>query len=263
MAIPLERRVVWLLGAIGGLTVSGCFLDATSEATSQGGSDPTTTSTGGGTASTGGFEGTGGSTASTGGGGTVVSEGGTGPGGAGGAATGGGGAGGEGGSPASCGDGVVDVGEQCDDHNASPGDGCEECQIVCPDAGAVLDTATNHCYWLSTQTVSWNTASTSCPAGSHLATITSQNENDFIQGSFVIPTIGAWIGGSDTQTEGTYVWVTGEPFGFTFWEPNEPSNSGGGPGEDCIELTAGAPADWNDDGCAKHQVFLCERELVF
>lgn len=236
---------------MGGLAVSGCFLDATGEAPSQGGSDPTTTSTGGASAGAGGSAGTGGSTPNHGGGGAVV-EGGAGP----------GGAGGQGGAPPICGDGNVDPGEQCDDHNSEPGDGCEDCQIVCPDTGAILDPSTNHCYWLSTQTVSWNTASTSCPAGSHLATIASQTENDFIQASFVIPPIGAWLGGNDIQTEGTYVWVTGEPFGFTFWEGGEPSNGGAGPSEDCIEITAGTPADWNDDGCAKPQVYLCERELA-
>jgi cysteine-rich repeat protein len=39
-------------------------------------------------------------------------------------------AGGGGGPPASCGDGTIGVGEQCDDNDANPGDGCSDtCQI--------------------------------------------------------------------------------------------------------------------------------------
>jgi fibro-slime domain-containing protein len=108
--------------------------------------------TGGGGGATGGSGGaTGGSGGATGGsggatGGSAGTAGGAAgaTGGAGGGAAGTGGASGTGGTgvdPANCGNGVLDPGEGCDDHNRNPGDGCSAiCQVVadwvCPTVGA-------------------------------------------------------------------------------------------------------------------------------
>jgi len=68
----------------------------------------------------------------------------------------------------------------------------------------------------------------------HLAVITSQAENDFIQYNIifdVIPTtfLGEfWLGGHDSDTSLTifdWVWTTGESFSYTNWLPGEPNNS--------------------------------------
>jgi len=90
---------------------------------------------GGSTTPTGGTSGTAGigGSAGTGGGATAGAGGATGgTGGTGGATAGTGGAtGGTGGFATKCGDGVLDPGEACDDHNKTPGDGCSAiCQIV-------------------------------------------------------------------------------------------------------------------------------------
>lgn len=64
--------------------------------------------------------------------------------------------------------------------------------------------------------------------GGHLATITSKEENDFIANNVIAKLnggLGAWIGGTSEGTPGQWRWVTGEPFAFTVWGTNEPSNS--------------------------------------
>jgi hypothetical protein len=60
----------------------------------------------------------------------------------------------------------------------------------------------------------------------------------------------AWIGLTDTATEGTFLWVTGEPFQFSSWNGGEPNNGVGQPstppeGEDFVEIFAAGV--WNDN----------------
>ena len=59
--------------------------------------------------------------------------------------------------------------------------------------------------------------------GAHLATITSETENTFLNASGW----DAWIGLTDEAVEGTFVWVTGEPLSYTNWYPGNPNNTGG------------------------------------
>jgi VCBS repeat-containing protein len=64
---------------------------------------------------------------------------------------------------------------------------------------------------------SWTDARAQASAmGGHLANITSQAENDFIQNT-VKPHVAAWIGASDAAQEGTWTWADGPEAGQTFW----------------------------------------------
>lgn len=49
----------------------------------------------------------------------------------------------------------------------------------------------------------------------HLATITSQAENDVVAG---LLTATSWLGGSDDEVEGVWRWVTGPEAGQQFWQ---------------------------------------------
>jgi hypothetical protein len=101
--------------------------------------------------------------------------------------------------------------------------------------------------------------------GGHLATITSQAENDFV---FQLVDdfqfwrfefdrgFGPWLGGfqppGSPEPAGNWQWVTGEPFDFVNWSSREPSNNSGNlQPEDRLhffsERPATAPAPtWND-----------------
>jgi cysteine-rich repeat protein len=167
-----------------------------------------------------------------------------------------------------CGDGVLaPLVEECDDQNAAPLDGCDPgCVVECnadPTAAVTSkEPATHHCYKLfSANPVIWTAAEVDCTlvgAGWHLATITSDQERDFID-TVIDPTGGTWIGLSDISVEGTFVWANGEPFSYTSWNGGEPNNFGGG--EDCVESIEEDPSqtdDWNDLGCNNTRPYLCE-----
>ena len=70
--------------------------------------------------------------------------------------------------------------------------------------------------------------------GGHLVTITSEHEQNVVNsllGKGIRPVY--WIGASDTASEGTFQWVTGEPFSYTHWSAGEPNNNGD---EDYVHL---------------------------
>jgi hypothetical protein len=81
--------------------------------------------------------------------------------------------------------------------------------------------------------------------GGYLATITNQEEQDFLNSLF--GGVRRFIGLTDEVREGTFVWATGEPFvfnNFRLFEPNNFDNWGEGVGEDIVEM--GADGFWND-----------------
>jgi len=110
---------------------------------------------------------------------------------------------------------------------------------------SVADGGNDHWYDVIDATLTWEEAADAAAAllhegmTGHLATVTSQAENDFLAANF--PSIagdpvdpGPWIGGfqpaGSPEPNGNWHWITGEPFSYTNWDVNEPSNAyWGGP----------------------------------
>ena len=89
---------------------------------------------------------------------------------------------------------------------------------------AVQEPASEHWYERVDWTFGYDNAEGLCASrGGYLATLTSQAENDWVWSNVPDP---SWctIGGTDRQTEGTWVWPNGEPFAFTNWAPGQPDN---------------------------------------
>lgn len=130
-----------------------------------------------------------------------------------------------------------------------------------------------HFYKVYDESLEWSEAKAYCESlGGHLATATTQQENDFI--SSLACTTGSkiyyWLGATDEESEGTWVWVTGEPWEFEVWQDEQPDNYAGSNGEPehCLELNK-SDGDWNDlqcggDSYGEHVLselgFICEWE---
>lgn len=83
----------------------------------------------------------------------------------------------------------------------------------------------------------------------YLATVTSAQEQAFIQSSFQFllgfgATGNAWLGGSDAAVEGEWRWLdgpeAGQPFTYANWLPNQPVNGPGFEDHDLLALNINA-----------------------
>jgi hypothetical protein len=123
-----------------------------------------------------------------------------------------------------------------------------------------------HRYRVIENTLNWDEAVEYCEnLRAHLVTINSEAENSFVWE--LLPQ--TWLGATDVEVEGSWHWVTAEPFTYTNWNPGEPTNCC--PPENCggNECTPehylafwGEPfaEKWNDLPDGGHP-FVCESDL--
>ncbi|MBN3290609.1 CLC4E protein, partial [Polypterus senegalus] len=119
---------------------------------------------------------------------------------------------------------------------------------------------THSCYYLSTDQRNWTNSKMYCESQqAHLVIIEDQKEQDFIYK--LVKNKEVWLGFSDLETEGTWVWVDGLPRKeVTFWNEGEPNNSD--MNEDCGSMRPES-ATWNDLPCAFQRDFVCEKTASF
>ena len=110
-----------------------------------------------------------------------------------------------------------------------------------------------HRYQVFDESMTWTEAKAYCEElGGHLATVTSQEENDFIAGLIADGTKNLyWLGGyKESGQEDVWRWVTGEAWNYANWDVGEPNDLGGG--ESYVEMiriadsSARTPEKWND-----------------
>ncbi|XP_037820987.1 putative uncharacterized protein DDB_G0289963 [Lucilia sericata] len=102
--------------------------------------------------------------------------------------------------------------------------------------------------------------------GMHLASISSQEENDRLEKhirDFGLGHEHFWTSGTDLADEGNFFWMsTGRPITFTNWNAGEPNNFRyeNGEEENCLELwnRDGKGLKWNDSPCSFETYFVCE-----
>lgn len=108
----------------------------------------------------------------------------------------------------------------------------------------VQSSVNGHWYRL-TAPQTWNAAEAEAVReGGHLATVRSLAEHDWLIGQFGNRQM--WIGLNDAAVEGSFVWSSGEPVGYTNFCPPEPN---GLPGEDYVHMAfwcLDRPGGWND-----------------
>ncbi len=131
---------------------------------------------------------------------------------------------------------------------------CDERRaFVCEQEDWLIDPLTNHAYRTFFDEEPWERARSKCEQiGGHLATITSQEELDFLKHTI---TADVWIGLTDAAQEAAFTWVTGEPFLFAAFSVGEPA-PGAAARNDCVVLSG--DRTWHDRSCAASFALLCE-----
>ena len=123
----------------------------------------------------------------------------------------------------------------------------------------------NHIYtfYQSNMDYSWDEAAKYCNnTGGHLATITSQAEEDAVFSwlqSLGNGNYSAFLGANNK--DGEWKWVTGEPFSYTDWHSGEPSGYNGYIKEEYLDYYSGFSSHaWNDTDEYGSNGFICEFE---
>lgn len=120
-------------------------------------------------------------------------------------------------------------------------------------AGPITNQANGHIYYLLSGGTWTESEAKAISLGGHLATINDAAENNWVTTTFSSyggTNRSLWIGFNDVQTEGTFVWASGENAGYTNWRSGEP-NGGNGPGDDYTYIYGEIPGysllgQWND-----------------
>ncbi|XP_067467955.1 lactose-binding lectin l-2-like [Thunnus thynnus] len=119
------------------------------------------------------------------------------------------------------------------------------------------------CYKYVSTRMTWADAELHCVSQkANLVSIHSLEEQKFVKSlikNFDHAEGFTWIGLSDTQKEGGWMWSDGSAVNFAFWNSREPSNGGGN--EDCVHNNYGTGRKWNDGTCSKTFPSVCASRI--
>jgi hypothetical protein len=180
---------------------------------------------------------------------------------------------------ASCQNGVCAV-DRCQsgylDTNDAASDGCEaqSANPASPEPGCRFETHAEHIYYFCSSARNWSEAYDNCSdAGLYLVRINDAAENTFIDSNI---SDDHWIGASDLETEGVWIWTVdherfwtrnpGNPSNisaqgpFVNWAPGEPNNNNE---SDCARISASENGRWKDKECDSLYGYVCEGDHYY
>jgi len=111
--------------------------------------------------------------------------------------------------------------------------------------------------------INWHEARAYCEnLGGYLVSITSLEENNFIFNNVVLHNVTYFIGATDEVVEGTWQWVSGEPWDYDNWDNCESApgldDSTKGGREDYATFYANHTGGWGDIEDSTVGPFICE-----
>jgi len=121
-------------------------------------------------------------------------------------------------------------------------------------SGAITNPSNGHKYYIG-NSVNWLGAEAlAISTGGHLVTVNDSAENTWIADTFGMwggAPRQLWLGLSDSISEGSYYWLSGETSSYLNWAPGEPNNGAGFfPDEDGVTMwnpASGFPySTWTD-----------------
>jgi hypothetical protein len=94
--------------------------------------------------------------------------------------------------------------------------------------------------------------------GGDLVVVTSKDQNTFLAAQGMTE---AFLGASDTATEGTWTWVTDDALTYKNWNTGEPSDTTGA--ENCVAMYGDGElaGKWNDVPCDAPKQFICQDKM--
>jgi|GEM_PF-1449173 len=118
-------------------------------------------------------------------------------------------------------------------------------------------------YKVFPQQLTWHEAKVRCQElGGHLAIVTSEKENRFLTSLVKEQGLGgAWLGATDEEVEGRWIWVNNTPLRYSNWDiPQKQPNNKQGIEHYMVLLTRfnGTWCDQPNDGRQEHPGFVCQ-----
>jgi hypothetical protein len=119
-----------------------------------------------------------------------------------------------------------------------------------------------YCYKYISTRLTWHAAAASCAnMSSQLLIIENRCEGEFVH---KLTTNVYWIGLTDSQNEGTFLWINGQVPVYTNFAPGEPNNFSTNviPGEDCVAAYSSVYKSglWNDYHCSVIRLsYVCKK----
>nr|AZS54111.1 lectin precursor 4 [Ruditapes philippinarum] len=119
------------------------------------------------------------------------------------------------------------------------------------------------CYHFSHDIETWAGADYMCnKMGGKLLEIETAAENAVLTPIIDSMQRNYWIGLSDVQEEGVWLWMTSNTklstTKFSNWLPGEPNNANGN--ENCAAITHATNGKWNDWHCNGDAFYACEQD---
>ena len=90
-----------------------------------------------------------------------------------------------------------------------------------------------------------------------LASVPDQDTNNFLAS---LTTSRVWIGGHDSDQEGTWAWSDGTPWDFQNWASGEPGNHNNVTDQDYLYINYQSAGLWDDAGTEFRTGFICQQE---
>ncbi|KAK3106670.1 hypothetical protein FSP39_024902 [Pinctada imbricata] len=116
----------------------------------------------------------------------------------------------------------------------------------------------SYCYAIvAGQMKSWSDAQNDCIHRFHgnLATINNRYIQAFVSNYFPHNSDYFWNGMSDTQTQGTYKWISNQPVQFSYWDQSHTGNEIAS----CIAMRTSQPLGlWLNKNCSERHFYICE-----
>uniref|UniRef100_A0A3P9JZL0 C-type lectin domain-containing protein n=1 Tax=Oryzias latipes TaxID=8090 RepID=A0A3P9JZL0_ORYLA len=118
----------------------------------------------------------------------------------------------------------------------------------------------DRCYKYVATPMTWGNAELHCVSqNANLVSVHSVEEEAFVKmliQNFDPAEAPNWIGLSDAQEEGGWMWSDGSKVDFQAWLTGEPNNSHGN--EHCGTTNWGTTKEWNDHRCTYTHPFVCK-----